>query len=209
VRHSRRSYYNAFSRVYDRFVELHSTDRQGVVRQQLSSLVPVKQGERILDVCTGTGALLPYLRTKIGTNGSVIGVDFSRGMLSESVRKTRELDNIHLVEADVTCLPFVGDSFDGVTCTHAFYELKGEAQERALREIVRVLKPGKAFLMMEHDIPTNPIVRGLFYIRIASMGARKALGVLKHEKATLERHFRSVEKVASPSGRSKIMICLK
>ena len=47
----------------------------------------------------------------------------------------------------------VGASFDAVTCSHAFYELKGETQERTLREILRILKPGKTFLMMEHDVP--------------------------------------------------------
>ena len=205
----RRSYYNAFSHFYDRFVALHSTDLQGAVRRYFSDLVPVKEGERILDICTGTGALLPHLREKIGASGSVIGVDFSRGMLAANLQRTKGFGNIHLVEADVSRLPFAGGSFDAVTCTHAFYELEGDAQERALREIRRVLKPGKAFLMMEHDIPRSPLVRALFYIRIASMGAKKALRILEHEKSTLESHFGSVEKISSPSGRSKIMICLK
>jgi ubiquinone/menaquinone biosynthesis C-methylase UbiE len=61
VRHLRRTYYDLFSRVYDRFVALHSADRQGIVRRHLSDLVPVRAGDRILDICTGTGALLPYL----------------------------------------------------------------------------------------------------------------------------------------------------
>lgn len=209
MRHLRRSYYNMFSKVYDGFVALHSSDRQGIVRRYFSSLVPVDRGETVLDVCTGTGALLPYLRARIGTNGSVVGVDFSRGMLSANLRRTGESANIHLVEADAACLPFPEDSFDAVTCTHAFYELNGEGRERALREIARVLKPGKAFLMMEHDIPRNPIVRALFYFRMASMGAGKARWALKNEKGTLEKHFRCVKKALSPSGHSKIMICLK
>ena len=160
MRHLRRSYYDAFSRVYDRFVALHSTDRQGVVRRYLSDLVPVKTGERILDICTGTGALLPYLREKVGLSGSVVGVDFSRGMLSANLKRTNGLANIHLVEADVASLPFAPESFDAATCSHAFYELKGEAQELALSEIVRVLKPGKAFLMMEHDLPRSTFGAG-------------------------------------------------
>jgi ubiquinone/menaquinone biosynthesis C-methylase UbiE len=139
----------------------------------------------------------------------VIGVDFSSGMLTANRKRTNGLKNIHLVEADVAGLPFAGESFDAATCSHAFYELKGKNRELALNEIVRVLKPGKAFLMMEHDIPRSPMTRALFYIRMGSMGAREALRVLKHEKSTLEHHFRSVEKVVSHSGRSKIMICLK
>lgn len=100
-------------------------------------------------------------------------------------------------------------SFDAVTCSHAFYELKGETQGQALREILRILKPGRVFLIMEHDVPENSLVRALFYIRILSMGAKRALAILKHEKSTLESYFSRVEKVASPSGGSKILICRK
>ncbi|MEA3417510.1 MAG: class I SAM-dependent methyltransferase [Thermodesulfobacteriota bacterium] len=82
--------------------------------------------------------------------------------------------NISLVESDVAYLPFKPDEFDAVTCTHAFYELKGETQNRVLREIVRVLKAGKPFIMMEHDVPKNALIRVLFYIRLFSMGAKRA-----------------------------------
>jgi len=38
-------------------------------------------------------------------------------------------------------LPFAAGSFDAVTCSHAFYEIKGETQRWALEEILRVLRP--------------------------------------------------------------------
>jgi demethylphylloquinol methyltransferase len=209
MRSFRRSYYDFFSRFYDRFVALHSSDAQSAVRRYLSELVPVKEGERILDICTGTGSLLPHLRQKVGPSGSVVGVDFSRGMLAANRQKTKGFENVSLVEADAAFLPFAGSSFDAVTCSHAFYELKGETQERVLREILRILKQGKAFLMMEHDTPKNSLLRALFYIRMISMGAKRALVILKHERRTLESYFSRVEKMASLSGRSKIMICRK
>jgi demethylphylloquinol methyltransferase len=209
MKNYRRSYYNLFSRFYDRFVNLHSCDMQGAVRQFLATLIPIEEGERILDLCTGTGSLLPYLCRKVGRNGLVVGVDFSRGMLAANRRKTKGSETIYLVEAHAAALPFTGGSFDAVTCSHAFYELKGETQEQALQEIMRILKPGKVFLMMEHDVPENSLVRTLFYVRMISMGTKRALAILKHERSTLESYFSSVEKVASPSGRSKIMVCRK
>lgn len=209
MKHCRRSYYNVFSRFYDRFVALHASDAQSVARRYLAELVAVSDGERVLDLCTGTGSLLPYLSRKVGRNGAVVGVDFSRGMLAVNLRKTKGLENIHLVEADAGALPFTADSFDAVTCSHAFYELKDGSQERALREIQRILKPGKVFLMMEHDVPKNSLVRALFYIRMLSMGAGRAHAILKHEKTMLESYFARVDKVTSPSGRSKVLICWK
>lgn len=205
----RRCYYNFFSRFYDSFVALHSSDAQSVVRRYLSELVPVSEGERILDLCTGTGSLLPHLHWKVGPHGSVVGVDFSRGMLAANRQKTKGFEHIYLVEADAASLPFAGGCFDAVTCSHAFYELKGQTQERTLQEILRILKPGKVFLMMEHDVPENSLVRALFYVRMISMGAKKARSILRYERNIFECYFSRVEKVASPSGRSKIMICRK
>lgn len=203
---SRRFYYNLFSRFYDRFVVLHSTDPQGMARKFLSDLVPVGEGDRVLDICTGTGSLLLELSARVGEDGQAVGLDFSRGMLGVCRQKTSSHANIRLVEASAADIPFGAGSFDAVTCSHAFYELKGGTQDRALREILRVLKPGKAFLMMEHDLPERPLARGLFYIRLASMGSKRALAILRHERETLEKYFASVEKVATPTGRSKIMI---
>jgi demethylmenaquinone methyltransferase/2-methoxy-6-polyprenyl-1,4-benzoquinol methylase len=209
MRRARRVYYDIFSGFYDRFVALHSRDRQGSARTFLVERVPVKRGGSVLDLCTGTGTLLPHLQAKVGTTGRVVGVDFSPGMLKMAQRKTLSLTNVRLVQADAGNLPFAPETFDAVTCSHAFYELKGETQKRALQEIVRVLRPGGAFLMMEHDIPSNPFVKVLFYFRLTVIGAGRAITFLHHEQEVLEGYFGSVEKVVSPGGRSKIMICRK
>jgi ubiquinone/menaquinone biosynthesis C-methylase UbiE len=209
MKNFRRSYYNTFSRFYDKFVALHSADAQGALRRFFSHKVPVMEGDFVLDICTGTGSLLLYLREKTGVDGLVVGADFSTGMLKVGQAKTETLENVCVLASDVAYLPFNASVFDAVTCTHAFYELKGEAQDRGLREIVRVLKPGKPFLMMEHDVPKRPLIKALFYVRLFSMGAKRAIYILRHEKRILEKYFERVEKMTTPTGRSKIMICSK
>lgn len=171
--------------------------------------VPVQRGGSVLDLCTGTGTLLPHLQAKVGTGGRVVGVDFSPGMLKMAHKKIMSLANVSLVQADAGCLPFASETFNAVICSHAFYELKGETQKRALQEIVRVLKPGGSFLMMEHDVPSNRFVKILFYFRLTFIGAGRAITFLHHEQEVLEGYFGSVEKVVSPAGRSKIMVCRK
>jgi demethylmenaquinone methyltransferase/2-methoxy-6-polyprenyl-1,4-benzoquinol methylase len=203
----RRAYYDIFSGFYDGFVALHSRDLQGAARTLLVDRVPVEKGGSVLDLCTGTGTLLPRLQAKVGPSGQVVGVDFSSGMLKMAGKKTQGLPNVALVKADAGSLPFASGIFDAVTCSHAFYELKGETQRRALREIARVLKPEGAFLMMEHDVPANLFVRILFYLRLTCIGAGWAMSFLRHEREVLEGCFGSVEKVVAPAGRSKIMIC--
>jgi len=97
--------------------------------------------------------------------------------------------------------------FSAVTCSHAFYELKGATQVNTLDEIKRCLKPGKPFLMMEHEVPENRLVLLLYRIRLMSMGRERALQILKHEAGFLKRHFRQVRKAAVVTGKSKIYIC--
>lgn len=205
----RRSYYNGFSSFYDRFINFHSRDKQGLARKFLAEQTPVEGGASVLDVCTGTATLLSHLQTKVGLDGRVVGVDFSRGMLKVGRKNIKNFVNIYLVEADAGHLPFAADTFDAVTCSHAFYELKGNTQDGTLREILRVLSPNGAFLMMEHDVPVNLFVRALFYLRLASMGAGRAISILRHEQELLGRYFGCVEKVVVPAGRSKILICRK
>ena len=209
MRRMRRAYYDKFSRFYDRFVAFHSRDAQGLARKFLADRLPVEHGGSVLDLCTGTATLLSHLQAKVGREGQVVGVDFSRGMLKVAHEKTRSLPNVHLVRADAGSLPFAAGTFEVVTCSHAFYELKGETQHSALREIVRVLRPKGVFLMMEHDVPPNAFVRALFYLRLAFIGAGRAITFLRHEQEVLERYFGSVEKVLPPAERSKVMICRK
>jgi ubiquinone/menaquinone biosynthesis C-methylase UbiE len=175
-------YYNLFSHFYDSFVALHSGDPGGKLRDHLSSKVGLKRGDTVLDICTGTGAMLPSLRQRVDKEGMVVGLDFSRGMLREARSKLASYPNVCLIEADVSRLPFKSDVFSGVTCSHAFYELKGDAPVRCLREINRVLKKNEHFLMMEHEIPKNRLIRMLFYVRIFFMGQRKALEILRDEE---------------------------
>ena len=202
-------YYNLFSKIYDRFISLHSGDRGGTLREELACAVGLQPGDKVLDLCTGSGSLLPPLLRQVGEAGRIIGVDFSSGMLAHARKKVNGASNVDLVNSDVSDLPFRDNVFDGATCSHAFYELKGDEASRFLHEIYRVLKPGKQFLMMEHEVPKHLITRMLFYLRILSMGSAKALGILRHERENLLQVFPQVEKTLADTGRSKIFACTK
>jgi len=163
-------------------------------------------GARALDLCTGTGAMLPALMRRAGAGGLVVGLDFSRGMLERARRKLTGTPGVALVRAEAARLPFRTGSVNAVTCSHAFYELKGAEAEQGLDEVARILSPGGPFLMMEHEVPEKPLIRLLFYIRLLSMGLRKALEVMGHEEALFRRHFARVERITTDTGRSKIIL---
>jgi ubiquinone/menaquinone biosynthesis C-methylase UbiE len=209
MRKWRRKYYDLFSTIYDRFVALHSSDKQGKLRSYLAEKTEATQGDRVLDICTGTGSVLRCLTQRVRERGIVIGLDFSMGMLEVAKRKSSDLSNVCLLQAEASALPFKQSVFHVVTCSHAFYELRGETQDQCMEEVGRVLTPAGSFLMMEHEIPKNPVIRMLYYIRLISMGASKANQILRHEKAYLRGYFEIVTSFKLPGGFSKMMICRK
>ena len=51
MKNLRQSYYDSFSKFYDRFVSLHSRAPQGALKKFLAELAPMEEGERVLDIC--------------------------------------------------------------------------------------------------------------------------------------------------------------
>jgi len=192
-----------FSPFYDIFVRLHSGDTGQVLRRQLVERCGLSPGERVLDLCTGTGEqALQFART----GSRVVGLDFSRGMLRRARAKARAQGlRLDLVEADASRLPFREGSFDLVICAYAFYELRGELRERALAEMARVLRLGGRAVLVEHEPPRNPLVRLLFYMRIYAAGAREARAFLREDVAIVGRYFARAGKELLSMGRTKLI----
>ena len=210
LRRGRRKYYDLFSYFYDAFIRLHARQDEDDTRHFLVDAAHLEKRtiSSILDICCGTGSVI-FAFAERHPDAILVGYDFSRGML----RKAREKDLIGravFVEGDAAELPFADESFDRVTCSHALYELKRRARERALLEMRRVLCPDGLVLLMEHEVPRHPIVRLLFYLRLFSAGfgdAREFLFAGGVER--LKKIFSWVAVSHSPSGKSRLMICRK
>ena len=207
MRSFRRKYYDLFSRVYDLIIWLHSRDAAGYLRRYLAEKANIGPGGKVLDICTGTGAVALECSGKVGAKGTVAGVDFSRGMLGKTKQKMKRMGvkNLLLVEANVSDLPFKSDIFQAVTCSHAFYELKGKEREKTIRDVARVLEKGGRFLMMEHEVPKNPFIKMLFYLRMYTLGSRDAKIFLQEDTLPFKEVFKKVQKETAPTGRSKLI----
>ena len=147
------------------------------------------------------------LAERAPTGAVVVGLDFSRGMLSRGAAATRHsgLSAIRWVQADASALPFRDGVFDVVTCAYALYELKGEARTAMLREAARVLAPLGRFFAMEHEVPSRALPRFLFALRLAVIGAEGARAFLGGEIHELGRVFARAGKEVLPPGKSKIL----
>jgi ubiquinone/menaquinone biosynthesis C-methylase UbiE len=203
----RRFYYDLFSKIYDFVIRLHSRDVEGSLRTFIAEKANIPRGGRALDLCTGTGSVAMELARQVGEKGFVVGLDFSRGMVEKAKEKALRLNlnQLHVVQANASALPFKLSCFDGVTCSHAFYELKGEERNKAINEVVRILRSGARFCLMEHARPEKAFVRLLFYVRIFFLGARDARKFLSEEGSIFGERFKNITKVMSPTGQSKLI----
>jgi demethylmenaquinone methyltransferase/2-methoxy-6-polyprenyl-1,4-benzoquinol methylase len=105
----------------------------------------VKEGDRVLDVCCGTGDLSIAARE---AGGDVTGLDFSAQMLERARSKSSAID---WVAGDALALPFADGSFDAVTVGFGVRNLSD--LELGLREARRVLRPGGRLAILEITRP--------------------------------------------------------
>jgi ubiquinone/menaquinone biosynthesis C-methylase UbiE len=95
----------------------------------------------VLDVGTGTARLPLTLFRHLDFKGQVVGIDSSPAMLQVAVAKTVFFsESLYLVRNDARVLPIPAEACDAVTCIEALEFLPDPQQ--ALREMVRVLRPG-------------------------------------------------------------------
>jgi len=105
----------------------------------------VRPGDRVLDVCCGTGDLA-IAAAKAG--GKVTGLDFSQRMLARAREKKSDIE---WVVGDALRLPFPDGSFDAATVGFGVRNL--DDLERGLAELKRVLEPGARLGILEITRP--------------------------------------------------------
>src|SRR6185503_9220174 len=99
-------------------------------------------GQRVLDVCCGSGASTIPAAKIVGPGGSVIGIDLAQNLLELARSKAQQqgLHNVDLQSGDMTRLPFEDNSFDVAVCVFGIFFVPD--MESALRELKRVLRTG-------------------------------------------------------------------
>lgn len=133
-----RATFNAAAKHFDD-APLFFWDHCGTRTVELAGLAP---GNRVLDVCCGTGASALPAAQRVGPTGRVVGVDLAEQLLVRARAKARErgLDNVEFAEGDMTRLDVADNSMDVVVCVLGLYF--AQDQPSAVAELWRVVKPG-------------------------------------------------------------------
>jgi len=131
---------------------------------------------RVLDLCTGTGDLALRLARSFHPPAVIAGLDFSPTMLALARKKAGESvrRGVAFIEGDAVALPFGERTFDAVGIAFGFRNLtyRNPIKDRALGEVLRILRPGGRFVIVETSQPRNRIFRGLVHAYLGVMAGR-------------------------------------
>ncbi|KAG6650827.1 2-phytyl-1,4-beta-naphthoquinone methyltransferase, chloroplastic isoform X2 [Carya illinoinensis] len=160
----RQTLFNRIAPVYDNLNDLLSLGQHRVWKRMAVSWSGAKMGDQVLDLCCGSGDLSFLLSEKVGSNGKVTGLDFSKEQLSvASLRRNMSLKtcykNIDWVEGDALDLPFPDGYFDAITMGYGLRNVVDKY--RAMQEMFRVLKPGSRVSILDFNKSTQPFTASI------------------------------------------------
>lgn len=137
--------FDAVAHRYDLTNDVLSLGQDRWWRRATVAAVGAVAGERVLDLAAGTGTS----SAPIAASGAdVVACDLSVGMLVEGAARR----DLAFVAGDATALPFADGSFDAVTISFGLRNVQDTAA--ALREMLRVTRPGGRLVICEFSTPT-------------------------------------------------------
>ncbi|MEP1469977.1 MAG: bifunctional demethylmenaquinone methyltransferase/2-methoxy-6-polyprenyl-1,4-benzoquinol methylase UbiE [Halieaceae bacterium] len=144
---------------YDVMNDLMSVGIHRLWKRFTIELSGVRKNNAVLDIAGGTGDLAARFADIVGPGGRVVLADINGAMLEvgrDKLLDTGRQANIEFVQADAQDLPFPDDSFDCVTIAFGLRNVTDK--DKALRSMLRILKPGGRLLVLEFSKPGNPLL---------------------------------------------------
>ncbi len=148
--------YTRWTKSYDRFIAVFP-----LWKKWLRTVLPYVEGKKVLEVSFGTGFLL----TQYPADIELYGIDYNSDMVAWARNKLDKMGRkAELVQGNVEHLPYSDGFFDTVIVTMAFSGYPDG--DKALAEMLRVLKNGGKLLMVDYDYPPDRNIFGYWITMI-------------------------------------------
>jgi demethylmenaquinone methyltransferase/2-methoxy-6-polyprenyl-1,4-benzoquinol methylase len=146
---------------YDLQCLIASAGRIRSLRRRLARMARSELQGPVLELCCGTGGVTIELARHFD---HVIGVDLSPEMLARNERRLARagVDNVTLLEAEVSTLRFPAGAFSAVVISLGLHELPRWIREKVFSDAARWLGPGGRFVMCDYSRPKNRVLAALF-----------------------------------------------
>lgn len=137
---------------------LRWTMREGLFKLRLVRQANIRTGHRVLDLGCGT-ATLTILAKQAQPDAQIIGLDGDQRILEIARAKVAKAGLVIALDRGMAYdLPYAANSFDRVLCSLVIHHLTRANKLRALKEVMRVLKPGGELHVADFGKPHNALM---------------------------------------------------
>jgi ubiquinone/menaquinone biosynthesis C-methylase UbiE len=122
------------------------------IRKFTPDFAGMKVGDRVLDICCGTGEQV----FEYGRNGiTATGIDIDPNMLKIALKNKAKnnLENVSFQQADATTLPFPDCHFDCASISFGLHDKGRIAREKLVSEMKRIVKPNGTLIFVDFQVP--------------------------------------------------------
>ena len=184
-----RDLFEAIAPRYDLLNDLLSFGLHRFWKRQAIAWMRPSPGQRLLDLCCGTGDLALLLAQRVRPSGAVLGLDVAEAPLAEARRRAAERPWLPLSFRSADALATgLGDGWaDGAAMAYGLRNLADPAA--GLRELRRLLRPGGRAVVLDFNRPEgSPGLAAAsqvaafqrFYLRQLVVPAARAFGLPEH-----------------------------
>jgi demethylmenaquinone methyltransferase/2-methoxy-6-polyprenyl-1,4-benzoquinol methylase len=156
-------HFNSVARNYDFMNTLLSFGIHYAWKRTAVRMLKLAPGDRVLDVCSGTGDLAILAAAKVGPSGRVFVYDMNRAMIEAGLRKVFDSEikgRLHHVQGNAEYISFPDGHFEAAMVGFGIRNVTH--MEKGFEEMYRVLKPGGKLMCLEFSKPVWPVFRWLY-----------------------------------------------
>ncbi|MFN8502874.1 class I SAM-dependent methyltransferase [Kouleothrix sp.] len=171
---------------YWRMLHAYHCSRQDELRAIVATL-PLTPSARVLDLASGDGCYAGWLAERAG---QVIGADASRAYIElarQRLAARPRAASVAFQACDAAALPFADNTFDLAWCAQSFYSLPDP--NTALREMIRVTRPGGTVAVLENDTLHQIILPWPAWLELAVRQAQLEALADRHPGAELAKFY--------------------
>jgi demethylmenaquinone methyltransferase/2-methoxy-6-polyprenyl-1,4-benzoquinol methylase len=141
---------------YDTILDLLTFKQYAGFQKRAMEVLAPQSGEKILDLCSGTGRVASWIAQAVGEEGEVVGMDISKSMVEVAKRRYGGIKRVIFLHKDVTKPWEYQNYFDGIFTSFALHELPEKKRLGALEHSFQALKERGRMVIVDF----NPQVSG-------------------------------------------------
>jgi ubiquinone/menaquinone biosynthesis C-methylase UbiE len=136
---------------YDAILGLLTFGQYARFQKRAVGVLSPQPGEKILDLCSGTGRVASWMAHTVGSDGEVVGMDVSKSMVEWSNKRYGGFNKVMFLHQDVTKPWKYQNYFDGIFTSFAIHELPENKRLAAFEHSYLALKEKGRILIADFN----------------------------------------------------------